>query len=125
MGAARERVRPFAAHPVSVDLALMIAGWVVAGLAAWLVLGALVALAVARFIAIGDCDERSDERPEPRHVAPREARSAPRVPRQLRRSPRGLACRPGRPCVFCDRALCAIGAPCCPHCQYDPTNDQM
>jgi hypothetical protein len=110
---------------MSADLALTIAGWAVVGLGAWLLLGLLVGLVVSRFIAIGDYDEQSDERPEPRHVAPRAARPAPRVPRQLQRSRRGLTCRPGRPCAHCDHAMCAGGVPCCPHCQYDPTNDQM
>ena len=76
--------------------------WALAGLAAWLILGTLVALAVGRFIAFG-------EREEPRHAAPRGRR---------------LLCRPGRPCLFCERATCAL-APCCPHCPWDPTNDQM
>lgn len=76
--------------------------WALAGLAAWLVLGALVALAVGRFIAFG-------ERDAPRHVAPRGRR---------------LLCRPGRPCLLCEREACAL-APCCPHCPWDPTNDQM
>lgn len=109
---------------MSVDLALTIAAWGAVGLVAWLVLGALVALAVARFIAIGDYDERSAERAEPRHAAPRAARPAPRIPRQLQRSRRGLLCRPGRPCALCERATCVV-APCCPHCRHDPTNDQM
>jgi hypothetical protein len=43
--------------------ALTIAGWVVAGLAAWLLLGLLVGLAVSRFIAIGDCAARPDVPP--------------------------------------------------------------
>ena len=101
---------------MSVELALTIAGWAVAILVAWLVLGALVAFAVARVISFGDHDEPA----KPRHVAPR----APRVPRQLRHSRTGLLCRPGRPCSLCDRAMCTA-APCCPHCQYDPTNDQL
>lgn len=108
---------------MSVDLALTIAGWVAIGLAVWLLLGLLVGLAASRFIALGDYDEQPAERPEPRHVAPRAARPAPRIPRQLQRSRRGLTCRPGRPCALCNRATCVV-APCCPNCQYDPTNDQ-
>jgi hypothetical protein len=109
---------------MSADLALTIAGWAVVGLGAWLLLGLLVGLVVSRFIAIGDYDAQPDERPEPRHVAPRAARPAPRVPRQLQRSRPGLTCRPGRPCSLCERATC-VAAPCCPHCRHDPTNDQM
>jgi hypothetical protein len=110
-------------RPMSVDLALAIVTWVLGILAAWLALGALVALAVARFIAIGDYDERS-ERSGPRHVAPRAVRPAPRVPRRLQCSRRGLTCRPGHPCSLCERITC-MATPCCPHCQYDPTNDQL
>ena len=77
--------------------------WALAGLAAWLILGTLVALTIGRFLAFG-------ARGEARHAAPRTRR---------------LLCRPGRPCLFCERATCAYLAPCCPHCPWDPTNDQM
>ena len=76
--------------------------WALAGLAAWLVLGTLVALTICRFLAFG-------ARGEARHVALRGRR---------------LLCRPGRPCLLCEREACAL-APCCPHCPWDPTNDQM
>jgi len=109
---------------MNADPALAIAAWAAVGLVVWLVLGVLVALIVARFIAIGDYDERSAERPQPRHVAPRAARPRLRVPRQLQARRGGLLCRPGRPCTRCERATCVV-APCCPHCRHDPTNDQM
>lgn len=76
--------------------------WALAGLTAWLVLGVLVALVVGKVIAFS-------ARERPRHVAPRGRR---------------LLCRPGRPCRLCERAICAL-APCCPHCPWDATNDQM
>lgn len=89
--------------------------WALAGLAAWLVLGTLVALAVGRIIALS-------EREKPRHAAARAARLRARL--ALAEGSRvGERCRPGRPCRRCNFGCDAI--PCCPHCPWDPTNDQM
>lgn len=100
---------------MSDPLWLDILRWALAGLAAWLVLGTLVALAVGRCIAAG-------EREQARHVAKRATRLRARIA-AAKRAEIGARCRPGRPCRSCNYGCAAI--PCCPHCPWDPTNDQM